>query len=267
MKRGLPESLTSYDFAKTLAVGLMIVDHLGYYFFPEETWLRVIGRLCVPIWFFLIGYARSRDLSPRLWAGALILVAANIITGMSIIPLNILATIIAARLVIDPVMTRVLARRELYWPMMVIFLLLVPPTILLSEYGSHGLVLAVCGYLCRHRDKLENPRRTVEHYFVFAALSYFAVQMITFAFTMPQGAVFGAGLALVFTALYFFRPLTFPHITQNWPAPLVRLLQFGGRRTLEIYVAHLIAFKVLALFTDPGRFALFDWKLFSISGT
>src|SRR5690606_10698014 len=97
-------SLTSYDLIKAAAVLLMIVDHVGYYFFPDQDWFRVFGRMCVPIWFFLIGYARSRDLSLPLWIGLAALVVANMIAGMSIFPLNVLGTMILVRLVLDRVM-------------------------------------------------------------------------------------------------------------------------------------------------------------------
>ncbi len=49
MNKILPRDLTSYDLLKTLAVILMIIDHVGHHFFPDEMWFRVVGRLCVPI--------------------------------------------------------------------------------------------------------------------------------------------------------------------------------------------------------------------------
>jgi len=78
----LPDTVTSYDVWKTLAVLLMIIDHIGAYFLPDEQGLRILGRLCVPIWFFLVGYAQSRDLSWRLWAGVAILSISNYIGGV-----------------------------------------------------------------------------------------------------------------------------------------------------------------------------------------
>ena len=77
MTKNLPRDLTSYDFLKAVAVLLMVIDHVGFYFYPDQQWFRVFGRLCVPIWFFLIGYARSRDLSLYLWGGMILLVFAQ----------------------------------------------------------------------------------------------------------------------------------------------------------------------------------------------
>ncbi len=37
----LPAPLTAYDLLKTLAIILMVVDHIGAYFFPDQMWWRV----------------------------------------------------------------------------------------------------------------------------------------------------------------------------------------------------------------------------------
>jgi len=49
---------------KLLALFTMVLDHLGYVFFPEQEWLRWIGRLTMPIFAYTIArgffYTRSR---------------------------------------------------------------------------------------------------------------------------------------------------------------------------------------------------------------
>ena len=156
--------LTSYDFLKTLAVLLMIVDHVGFYFFPEEDVWRVIGRLCVPIWFFLIGYARSRDFGWILWAGCFILVFANYAVGLPFFPLNILASILLVRWAIDVAMIRlmpVLQQENMpqrFWAFCVFLTLLTIPTSLVTEYGTQGLLLAMLGYLVRHKEKIDSDK-------------------------------------------------------------------------------------------------------------
>ena len=46
----------SHDWLKAIAITLMVVDHIGVYFFPEEYLFRFVGRFSFPIFFFLIGY-------------------------------------------------------------------------------------------------------------------------------------------------------------------------------------------------------------------
>lgn len=44
------------DLLKLIAIFTMVVDHLGVYFFPDITTLRMIGRYAMPIFGFFVGY-------------------------------------------------------------------------------------------------------------------------------------------------------------------------------------------------------------------
>lgn len=263
MTKLLSRDLTAYDFFKSFAVALMIVDHAGYFFFPEDNWWRVAGRLCVPVWFFLIGYARSRDIGSRLWVGLGILLISDVVAGMSLLPLNILGTIILVRLLIDPLMNFSLQREILFWPVFFILALLSLPSNAAAEYGTMSLILAAFGWLVRRRTEYEGELKAL---FIFALLSFVVSQFFLFAFTQAQVVVLGIGCMAVMGALYYFEARSFPNLTRKLPGAVAALLRLGGRRTLEIYVLHLILFKGLALWLAPERFTLFDWKLFSLSG-
>lgn len=56
MERTIPNL---YDYLKVLALFTMIIDHLGYYLFPEYLWLRLVGRIAFPIFLFLVGFNGS----------------------------------------------------------------------------------------------------------------------------------------------------------------------------------------------------------------
>jgi hypothetical protein len=43
------------DLLKLIAIFVMVVDHLGVYFFPDITTLRIIGRYAMPIFGFFVG--------------------------------------------------------------------------------------------------------------------------------------------------------------------------------------------------------------------
>lgn len=262
MVKSLPKEITSYDILKTLAVLLMIVDHVGYYFFPAEEWFRVIGRLCVPMWFFLIGYARSRDLSPRLWVGGLVLVAANMVVGMPIFMLNILITILLVRLVIDPVMRFALKSGERLVAISALLLVLSVPTWLFTEYGSIGVILAMFGYMVRHKNDHEaiNKKR-IDAFLVFAGLSYVAVNLVFFIeFGPVHIAALLVGTFVVMFWLSGFRSKPYPDLTAGLPKPAAGLLHIGGRRTLEIYIIHLLLFKFAALYLFPEKYGWFQWS-------
>ena len=258
-------NLTSYDLMKAIAVLLMIVDHIGYYFYPDEMWFRVFGRLCVPIWFFLVGYARSRDLSPPIWIGAGLLVLVSMGAGQSVFPVNVLGTMIAIRLVIDPVMKMMTQNAQAFMAFCLVLLLLALPSYAYTEYGTQGLLLAIFGYIMRNDPQIPgfSGKFSLSNGFcLFTVFTFVVMQELTFGFNTPQFMVLGAGIAAVCLVLTGFRPAELPELTRRLPAPATFLLRLFGRRTLEIYVIHLILFKILAAILDPERFAFLQWTWF-----
>lgn len=262
MTKTLPSAITSYDLWKTLAVIAMIVDHIGYYFYPENEWWRAIGRMSFPIWLFLVGYANSRDLSPLLWGGAVFLLAMNIVVGQALFPLNILITILLVRLTIDFVMGPVARKPDLRWFVFGMSALLVVPTNSVFEYGTQALLFAMGGYMVRHREGIGYTKAQVQNFMIALCLFYLAFQFFSFGFSPVQFAVAAAGTIIVCALLCDFRAASFPALTKKLPAPITWFLQLCGRRTLEIYVLHLTLFKIAALLLDYPKFQLFNFHIF-----
>lgn len=265
MQKDLPSAITSYDWLKTLAVLLMLVDHTGYYFFPEDNWWRVVGRLCVPLWFFLIGYARSRDLDKRILVGALILTFADYAAGHYFIPVNILFSMLIIRIILDPVMQFCTKGLEALAFTGLVVLLFALPSTMLFEYGFLGVMLAMLGWLMRHRDDPDSMGEMTPGmmwiFVAFAYLSFVVLQGISFEFSRYQHMALAVGALGSFWLVMNFQPRTYPALTEKL-GPFAALLRFGGRRTLEIYVGHLILFKLLGVFLDPERFHPFTFKWF-----
>ncbi len=259
----LPSTVTSYDVWKTLAVILMIVDHIGVYFFPDDSMWRAVGRLCVPIWFFLIGYASSRDMSWRLWAGALIVCLSNLVVGLPILPLNILATIIVVRWVLNPFMAKALQSLTDGFMACLVVLLCFIPASFVFEYGTVGLALASLGYVARNRKVFNLDKEKTFTVFFLALLFYVATQAIGFGFALRQAVFMGVGSFIIGAfLLYGFKPAILPK-KSILNTPVIRaFLQFFGRYTLEIYVVHLILFKGIAMALGTVDASAWDFRLF-----
>ena len=137
----LPATVTTLDLIKTFAVICMIIDHIGFYFFPDSLWFRVVGRLGgAPIWFFLIGYAASRDIPSTWMIGALILAVMDLALFGHVFALNVLVTLILLRLFIDRIMNFVMQSRYIFWFAAVLLCFFYVPTNMLMEYGKEAVM-------------------------------------------------------------------------------------------------------------------------------
>ena len=268
MRKALPKELTSYDLLKALAVILMVCDHVGHHFYPDEMWFRIIGRLCVPIWFFLIGYARTVEVTPRLWIGAGIIAVSAIIAGQFLLPLNILFTIIILRLLRQKGVERCLNNPEGLRGMFFILVLMAFPTGIVMEYGTSALLFSLIGYMVRNREEV---LKTLEpkHILFFTIASFAAfyfMQGISLPTVSSQQALFlFIGLIIVGWTLWRFQPAQYID-APNYMAPsLIRMIQFMGRRTLEIYVAHIVLFRAICMYLYPDRYGFLEWNYVPLS--
>jgi hypothetical protein len=61
------------DWLKTVAIILVLVDHVGYFFMEDDSWWSVFGRLAAPTFFFLLGYAQTRGVPLKwIWLGLIL---------------------------------------------------------------------------------------------------------------------------------------------------------------------------------------------------
>ncbi len=243
----LPDDVTTIDVLKTVALGLMVIDHIGWLIIPEVEWFRVLGRLCVPLWFFLIGYADTRDIPKRwLYAGILLLIS-NLAVGLPPLPLSVLFTMALTRLCLDP-FWRAVERRPVYFWWFVLLLIFVSyATNMGVEYGTMGFLLACCGFAVRHREDVNEvfaqttPHRTVpEVLMIVTFLAYGLLQSMIFGFSMLGVMVVLAGLIGEYFVLQHFTVRTLPGTSSKPSAPMIK---FFGRYTLELYVIHLLVLK------------------------
>lgn len=234
--RQFGDTLTSYDLIKSLAIVLMMIDHVGAYFFPDDDLWRIIGRLCVPIWFFLIGYSPSRAI-PKDWViGALVLVGTTWIFEDRVFALHILVTMILLRLTLDFFAPLFLKNMPCFLIGAVACAALAFFTAGYVEYGTLAIPLAMYGLVMRTGGGM--PGHALVTLLVFVV-----TQIIMFGFTVGDSYVFMALAPLSFWLCYRFKPRVF---SINLPDFLRFPLQLAGRRTLEIYVIHLALLQALA---------------------
>lgn len=261
-RKALTSDLTSYDLLKFLALALMIVDHVGHFFYPDELWFRAVGRLSAPIWLFLIGYARSRDFSLPMWIGIVVMTASGLVFGGALLPLCILATMLACRAVIDPLMTHIARSPSSLYPITVFLFFGTLISFMGLEYGTSALMVVMVGYMTRNRETLPFDKNQFLQFVIVVAFGYFIIQSyIFFGFDFTQKIFVGLGLLAVFLGLSCFQPRVYPDISRKIPKPLIWVVQLGGRYSLEIYVAHFVIFKGIAAYLGTAGYEFFNFHI------
>lgn len=262
MRKILPKELTSYDLLKALAIILMVIDHVGHHFYPDEMWFRVIGRLCIPIWFFLIGYAKTTELPRRFWIGGLIVAVSGVVAGQYLLPLNILFTILVFRYSRQGFVRNGLRSPDALRGMFFIILLSTWPTAVLFEYGTIAVLFVLIGYIMRNKEAVYQniEPQYVKIFMVVSFLSFFFVEGVNLpAVSSPQAWFMFFGFSGVGLILWNFKPVVYVNAPRHMAPSIIRLLQFLGRRTLEIYVVHIVIFRGIAMVLYPDKYKFMDW--------
>lgn len=244
--RDLPLYVTSYDLLKSLALILMVVDHIGFYLLNDLDVLRALGRLSVPIWFFLIGYARSRgDIVKLLVGGALCQLVAWYY-GEVWYYLNVLTVFAFARLTIDKVMDYTLRSWVHVLGVSMVMLLFYGLSEALFMYGTAGYALVMFGFMARRRGEWWSSR-ALQGYFCAGTFVLYFLYNYTFFEPMkgslPLFLLVTLGSVAAWALCYCFKPMVFSK--SNSFDKVAPVLKFMGRYTFEFYVIHFIALHVL----------------------
>ena len=240
--------LTSTDLLKLAGLALVLVDHYGLFFDPDQTWWRVFGRPAAPIFFFLIGFARTNAI-PAYW-----LVLGAILTGLDVISdgrdasLNILFSFALLRLVL-PHVESFIAHKRFALPLLALLLAALAPLFgNVIEYGLSGWLWALLGLSARLAIAGEPGSALVRNIVALICGSFYLFSESLF-WELDFAQVFTLALltgALAATLLAFHRK----DLEWSPPAPLARALNWIGHRSLEIYAGSTIAMQVVSLMLD-----------------
>lgn len=144
---------------KIIALGTMLLDHIGLFFFPDIFWFRAVGRLSFPLFAWLIANGALYTKSTFLYAKRLLLLAlisqlpffyVNRLIDPTFEGLNVVFTLFLGLVVISVI------RKT---PNTFLLLLAVCGSALLAqllqfEYGTLGILSIVAFYLFYHNFKM-----------------------------------------------------------------------------------------------------------------
>ncbi|HEY8566348.1 MAG TPA: TraX family protein [Beijerinckiaceae bacterium] len=245
-------AVSTTDLWKFAGVTLLLVDHYGLFFDEDQDWWRVAGRIAAPIFFFLIGYARTRQVPASWIVWGLVLTAVDTWTsgeGLGKINLNILINFALVRLLLPEVESRVMGRPVRVALLVLAIILLIRPFQQVLEYGAQGWLWALFGLA--HRLAAESRSRldaALRDGVAFAtALAYTGKEIIDYEFALAEGIALAVLVGIVTIALARFR-----RADAVWspPEPIAGFMRFCGRHSLQIYAVTLLAMQILAYALD-----------------
>jgi peptidoglycan/LPS O-acetylase OafA/YrhL len=236
--------VTTTDALKAFALLLILVDHIGHFLADDWPILRVVGRLGVPIFFFLIGFARTRDIPWRWLALGMLLTGVDYLWlgGLEDVQLNILFNFALIRLAL-PLVERFLDRNPVRLAILMgAMALLMPLVNPWLEYGAEGWLFAVLGLM--HRRAIADGSLTMLRDLagLIAFSLYAVVERQDYSFGPLNTALLVLGLAGIAMILRDFQ--RGDSIFQP-PSGLRRALRFCGRHSLEIYAAQIVLLAAL----------------------
>lgn len=232
--------LNTHDLVKVVALIIMTIDHVGAYLAPDDMWWRAVGRITFPVWFFLIGYARSTKIGTELLWGAVILMASNLWAYYPMFPLNALVSIIVCRLLLRVAERFSLIEKHPLECIVALFFLNVPFT-LLWEYGMVAVMFAFGGRMVR----LGLRGWKYALFWSISVCIFLLWQAHMFDFNHEQMAFATFGTIAVCLWLYQYEQQV---LTVTLPPAIDGCVKLLSRYSLQYYVLHRVLFQMIGAY-------------------
>jgi hypothetical protein len=241
--------VNSHDLLKVLAILVMVIDHTGNFFVDNSVWMRLIGRMAAPLFFFMVGYSGSYRFKWQILILGVALSTISFLTSTAngierILPLNILLSFVLIKLILDRFDPAVQTAGFLVTVFVILMVLSIPTYIFMVEYGSLGLCYAIGARLLSQRHSLARLWIciTVGVHFLFETVEGLIWNPVAPASILPYAipflaAVFGATLVILLN--YRFRTFDIKYVWIRTPVIYV------SRYSLQVYFFHLAAFMII----------------------
>jgi hypothetical protein len=261
------EVIDNTDWLKTVAIILVSIDHIGYFFIADDQWWSTFGRLAAPMFFFLLGYSQSRRVPLNwIWLGIILTLLDSWNAGWSWMSPNILLSLALIRLARPYVQNFVQHYGRLAFVLIVLTLILVLPIAgTMVEYGAEGWLWALFGLY----QRMYNDSRTDTAVAgtapgpapktgnlglmrllacLAAAVIYVWQEQMEFLFAPVHFTALILGICVLSLSLCLFLRGPSPI---HPPESIAIAMRFVGRHTLEIYAIQLAGFELIILLM-PG---------------
>lgn len=140
------------DLLKVLALAAMLTDHVGLYIYPENIWLRMVGRFAMPIFAFYAGFNFKGKVRHMIWICGIIMIAAWKYVYGIIIP-NILIDLAIGQLYLLYAGKSIMSDEKKFLLHFVIILALAPLAIYILDYGTITIAYMMIGFMIANKSE------------------------------------------------------------------------------------------------------------------
>ena len=234
-----------YDILKVTAIVFMIIDHIWYFFFPHFMILRIIGRISMPIFLFLVGYNSSHHIHRSL-------ILSRIIVEFSLFSYNhyyhteYVISILWSIIIIKWIHRfyhhyQYKADKKIKLALLFTIIVLLSNQILAQylDYWWSAIAIGLCGLLTRLSLTDTTSRRYIYLTYVFVWIFYCIQQIITFWIYGWYHLLLFTGLMIMSIVLLSWLPYKITHY--EWYRRSKSILWIS-KHSLEIYMIHIILF-------------------------
>jgi hypothetical protein len=243
-------TINSYDIAKFLAIFVMIIDHLGFFFFPEYPVLRGVGRFAFPLFFFLIGYNyKDKTYYNLLIIGLFITVYRYFLSDFKLLDILISAFITQyfLKLVIKK---NYLTKNNLYLILLSVAIWQVSSQFVFM-YGFTCLLFAIAGYITKNQAQLNISKQTINIFIIGSLIINYFSQIFFFGYKGDDFAIFACSffLSSVILFAYFSSFKIYDVKIEN--KKIRNSILFLARNSMFVYWFHLALFIYLSVLLLP----------------
>jgi len=229
------------DLLKLIAIVTMLFDHMGLFFYHDNTWLRLIGRFSMPIFLFFAGYNYYRvkqsegfkcwiinERYRKLLALGIALQSILLIYFPDITMLNVLISILIGLTMIDVIEQVKLPFVFLHF---ICFALVFSNSIELFDYGTIGTGFVILGYTKRD---IQDKNFGLFLLTWLLALSFLAQKILSLSYTQ--------NLMLLLESIILFLCFYYADLNREYNNRILLV----SRYLLPIYFWHFVTFTIVA---------------------
>lgn len=243
-------TINSYDIAKFLAIFVMVIDHLGHFFFPEYPVLRGVGRFAFPLFFFLLGYNFKGKIYYNLFVtGLFITVYRYFLTDLKLLDI-LISAFITQYLLKLVIKKNYLTKNNLYLILLSVTIWQVPSQFVFM-YGFTCLLFAIAGYILKNQAQINISKQTLVIFIIGSLIINYFSQVFFFGYKGDDLAVFACSFFLSSMILFAYFTSFKIYDVKIENKNLRNSILFLARNSVFVYWFHLALFIYLSVLLLP----------------